>query len=112
SVFDLVGFGTDTTIVFDTRQRRWLVLQGAKISATLPPDHPVVMLFGAASRFASDRGVLAGQVVPPLPERTVVVGDADSGAVVLSNFNGGRADTVAKYRRLHQTVLAWNDPSG
>jgi hypothetical protein len=90
----------DSSLLVARTQRRWLLLDGASIVATLPPD-------GAALR--ETRGVVIGTDTlgwilttrtPPQQPGVTVTGKGDSLALLLVERATGRADTIARLRRM------------
>ena len=51
----------DSSILFDMMSRRWLLLDGARIVVTVPPDAPVVLAMKGYALAADGRGSVAGR---------------------------------------------------
>lgn len=102
--YSQVGFIRETTgdssILGDMLNRRWLLFDGARIVATIPPDHPAIKatqsLIAGTDRFGH---VLINKHAPERNGSTVVT-RKDSFSLVLVDRATGRSDTVARLREL------------
>jgi hypothetical protein len=91
----------DSSIMADIMSRRWLLLDGAQIVITVPPDDPAVQATQSFAFGADARGRVLTQRFPPRRDGVTVIaaGKEDSTAIVLVDRRTGRADTVAMTRR-------------
>jgi hypothetical protein len=88
----------DSTLLPDLLSRRWLVLDGAKVISTLPPDSPVILAMRGFVESADTLGKLMQHVSRPSRPGITVITERDSEAVVLFDRATGRGDTVAQVR--------------
>ena len=100
----------DSTLVYDGGAGRWLILSGARIVATLPPDDPAHTATFAGIRYVDDRGSVAGWSVDRPNPGIADAGVHDSGTIVFVRRGSSRVDTVAKVVRTPQRFFAWTDP--
>jgi hypothetical protein len=96
SVDGLFALGSDSTLLIDQTNRRWLLLVGARIAETLAPDQPAII---NASRGEAGAD-LSDHLLALHPGRTLAdpIGRADSLYATLIRRRGGREDTVARIR--------------
>jgi hypothetical protein len=94
----------DSSLVMDMLSRRWLLLNGASIVATLPPDTPIITAMKGFATGVDGRGYVWQTVNPqsfseqnPTPG-TIEFGPKDSNFIVRGNRTTGALDTVAKVR--------------
>ena len=105
---ELVG---DSSIMALPTDRRWLLLDGPRIVATLPPDAPLV----ADGHFLSgaDRdGHVLYERGEPTRSGVTITDHRDSSYVVLADRRTGRGDTVARKRIAESRREAQVDASG
>jgi hypothetical protein len=90
----------DSSIMADIMGRRWLLLDGARIVVTVPPDDPAVQATQSAAFGADARGWVLTRRSPPRRDGVTVIeeGKEDSTAIVLVDRRTGRADTAAMTR--------------
>ena len=94
----LYPIGRDSTVMHDIMSRRWLIITGAKISATIPSDHPAVREAGSAIYGGDEQGhVLLKKSAPPRNGDTEFT-RKDSNAIALMSRTSGRTDTIARVR--------------
>lgn len=90
----------DSSMIGDPTNRRWLLLDGAKIVGEVPTDHPAVQATAGVVTDVDRMGrVLVLRGAPPRSGTTVFT-RADSTALVRVDGNSGRADTVARLRMM------------
>lgn len=82
------ALGGDSTLADD--MERWLILDGAKVVATLPPDTPAIRAVHLWTLGADRRGHVLTRRYPPR--------DAESLYVALVDRATGRSDTLARLR--------------
>lgn len=107
-IFALAG---DSTVMPVPTTRRWLLLVGARIVATLPPDAPVVRN-GRFIDGADGFGRVLERVAPRPKHGVSEIGAKDSSLLVLADRRTGREDTVGRVRRAGSIVDASLDASG
>jgi hypothetical protein len=78
--------------------RRWLLLDGPKIVATMPPDSPVILATRGFTRGADGLGNVTTTAAPPSKPGETRRTERDSVALVRVSRASGRADTVAMLR--------------
>lgn len=93
-----LALGHDSTLVQDLFVRRWLVLHGARIVRTLPPDDPAIVRTQGVVHAADSLGHVLMIGTPPLEGERVVT-ERDSSVAILVDRATGRPDTVARLRR-------------
>jgi hypothetical protein len=105
----LFELGGDSTLLTDEPSgRRWLVLVGDSIVATLPPDYPLISISSGAPRGA-DRG---GNIVFTRTHGQTKTDHKngfrllDSALVIVANRATGRRDTVLHVMYVDQRVRA------
>lgn len=108
----------DSSILFDLMTRRWLLLDGARIAVTLPPDAPIVLAMKGYALAADSRGFVWKIEAPPSrgggqdgqnwKPGSYDYGATDSNYVVRGHRGSGKLDTLAKLRQpiSRQTVRA------
>lgn len=102
------SIGGDSSIMLDLQQRRWLLFDGARITGSVPPDHPAIIRSQSTFSFADSLGHVMH--VRPAPVKAGVndVTARDSSAVELVARSTGRADTVAMLRpRPHRYTVEY-----
>lgn len=85
--FPVLSWRGDSSLMADWLSRRWLMLRGAEIVGSLPPDHPVVST--GASVFGSDT---LGFVLLGMQQRA----PAESILVLRGGLAGEKFDTVTR----------------
>jgi hypothetical protein len=113
--------GGDSSIMFDPLTRRWLLLDGAKIVVTMPPDAPIVTAMKGYALGADSRGSVwktdapaptgsggRSESVESWKAGTYDTEATDSAYLLRGSRATGKLDTVAKLRpaRSRQTVRA------
>lgn len=108
----LHALGTDTTLATDAQARRWLLIEGSRIVKTIPSDDPA-MIGTRGVVFGTDRfgHILASGGELPT-SGTKEMGLGDSALVYLTSLWNGRADTVAKFRRVQLTYIVFGEAGG
>ena len=92
------GTAGDSSLMIDGMGGRWLILDGAKIVGSVPPDAPFVRRVGSGGLiYGADRyGNVLGNHSPPLNPRGYPIKPADSSYSVLISVRTGRVDTIAR----------------
>lgn len=88
----------DSSLLPDMLSRRWLLLDGSKVVATLPPDSPVIRATRGFVDGADTLGHFIQHVGLPSRAGITVTTERDSEAVVLFDRATGHADTIARVR--------------
>lgn len=102
----------DSTLTPDLMNGRWLMLQGAAIVGTIPPDNPAVAGSRGGLRGADARGhILTTSGALPGPG-TQTLGKGDSTSLLLLDRSTGRADTIGRLRSPPTTIKTDTDKSG
>ena len=96
-VYQLRG---DSSLLVARTQRRWLLLDGASIVATLPPDAAALRETRSVVIGTDTLGRILTTRTPPLQPGVTVIGKGDSLALLLVDRATGRADTIARLRRM------------
>lgn len=112
AVGSLIPLTEDSSLVTDSRNRRWLLLDGATIVSTVPADHPLIQATLGFALGMSDKGAVLTLMTRPVPTGVTLVGNSDSTAILLISRSAGSADTVASLRRAPQRTEAIVNPSG
>ena len=95
----LFAIGGDSTILPDTRNGRWLLLHGASIASTTPPDAPAIASGARLPLGADDRGnVIITRASGVGGGALVTTTTPDSILLLRISRSTGRADTVATVR--------------
>jgi hypothetical protein len=104
--------GGDSSLMGDILQRRWLVLNGARLVGVVPPDHPAVAKTHGSVSFADQRGYVL--FLRPIAEKAGVseISTSDSTAVELISRNTGKVDTVSMLRPLPRRRTIAYGPDG
>ncbi len=102
----------DSTIMADFNNRRWLLLHGANIVQTVPPDHPGVRASNGFIRNIDRFGHIAIVTSRPYRNGTTEFTRADSVALVLMDRTTGRMDTIARLRERPRRVAVQMDSLG
>jgi hypothetical protein len=108
----LTSIGTDSTLMPDWRNGRWLVLVKDQILHTLPPDHPANKASWGLLRGSDSRGHVLTTTSPPIREGTPTLGKADSIAAVIVTFATGASDTVGRLRTAPLTIWTERNQAG
>src|SRR5688572_10525457 len=96
-VFQLRG---DSSLLVARTQRRWLLLDGASFVATLPPDEAALRETRGIVIGTDTLGRILTTRTPPQQPGVTVTGKGDSLALLLVERATGRADTIARLRRM------------
>ena len=88
----------DSSILSDFSNLRWLLFDGAKIVATVPPDNAAVRAARAGISGVDRFGHVMREESPPPRPGTTVFTRADSNALVFVDRRSGKVDTVARLR--------------
>lgn len=107
----LVALGADSTLLLDPGTRRWLLLVGPRIVATLSPSDSVVERAGTAV-FGADR--LGNVISTSLIDREVVVGDRQRDRVAVQRVHrpSARTDTLLIIKGAEHQVQVENVGGG
>lgn len=103
----LYALGGDTTLLTDEPEgRRWVLLAGDRIVATLPPDHPLIDVSSGAPRGADRLGNIvlartASQKRTPLKMGFRLL---DSSHVIVASRANSRLDTMMRALNVDQRV--------
>jgi hypothetical protein len=108
----LTSIGTDSTLMADWRNGRWLVLLKDQIVHTLPPDHPANKASWGLLRGSDSRGHVLTTTSPPIREGTPTLGKADSIAAVIVTVATGASDTVGRLRTAPLTIWTERNQAG
>lgn len=93
----LVSLAGDSSLIVDWGNQRWLILSGARVAVTVPPESPALTATRVSVTSADGSGyVLAEVYARPLPGRRW--NPADSMCLVRVERTTGRADTVGRIR--------------
>jgi len=98
-VFPLHPAGGDSSVMGDVLSRRLLLLDGPRVVATLPPDHPAVVATKGFVRGADALGRILSFALPDPPNGVSTTTLADSQTVLLVSRGRLRVDSVAKLRQ-------------
>jgi hypothetical protein len=108
----LFALGGDSTLLTDISLRRWLILEGARIVATLPPDQPAIRATQGAILGADANGHVLSLQYPLPPSGVTSYTEKDSLKLVRTTISTGRSDTVAAVRRNPSTTEVERDAEG
>ncbi len=97
-VAPLKALAGDSTLLPDMVSRRWLLLDGAKVVSTLPPDSPVIQATRGYVDGADTLGHFIQHIGLPSRPGITVITERDSEAVVRFDRATGHADTIARVR--------------
>ncbi len=111
-VAQLRALGSDSSLLGDFMNRRWLLLHRDSIVVTVPPDDRAVALTEALSSGADDRGNVMREFSPERANGTTVTDDRDSNAVVLVSRRTAKADTIAWIRNVERRIEMQRGPEG
>ncbi len=112
-VSPVFALGGDSTLMADSDGRRWFVLDGARIVATLPPDsRPIVATGGETVRGADRFGNVIVNVTPRPPSGVSSTTYKDSVWIVRVSLATGRVDTIARARAVSYTKEVGRDAAG
>ena len=102
----LIPLAGDSTLMVDWIARRWLVLDGARIAATVPPEAPAITATNAFLLSADRSGhVLADVYARPVAGQRF--NPADSMRVIRVERTTGRVDTVGRIRSRYERGRAF-----
>lgn len=93
------ALASDSSLMIDRLSRRWLLLDGQTIVATIPADAPVITATEGFGTGADANGFVLTFKSPPARPGASQTGKADSTTVVLVWRSTGHADTIARLRR-------------
>ena len=105
SISGLFGLAGDSTLLVDDENRRWLLLRGTRVVATLPPDAPATVA-ARQGELGTDR---VGHLLAQLNAGRVAgdpLGRLDSPYVALVDRRTGKADTVGRIRAAPRLQVA------
>ena len=106
SVGQLFVLTGDSTLMPDWGSQRWLVLDGAAVAVTMPPESPAIRATNVSVTGADVRGHVLGVVFRrPVPNRPF--DPTDSMLIVLVKRTTGRADTVGRIRSAYERGRAF-----
>lgn len=88
----------DSSLLPDLMGGRWLLLAGARIVVTVPPDDPAVKATGRFAFGADALGRVLERREPPRADGRTDTDARDSTSINLINRATGRSETVAKLR--------------
>jgi hypothetical protein len=108
----LSALGTDSTLLDDGANGRWLVLLNDQVVHTLPPDHPAIKSARGLLRGTDARGQILTTTSPPIREGKPTLGKGDSIAAVIVRLSTGASDTVGRLRTAPLTVWTERDQAG
>jgi hypothetical protein len=108
----LSALGTDSILIDDRDNGRWLVLLKDQIVHTLPPDHPAIKASRGVLRGTDSRGHVLTTTAPPIREGKPTLGKGDSIAAVIVTFATGASDTVGRLRAAPLTVWTERNQAG
>lgn len=108
----LQALGGDSTLVSDLISRRWLLLAGDRIVATLPPDDPAVQVTRSLIFGADSLGFVSTRVDPTIRDGVTILTHRDSFALVLVHRASAVADTVARLRMMGRRMTQQSDANG
>jgi len=97
-VAPIKGLAGDSSLLPDMISRRWLLLDGAKVVSTLPPDSPVIRAMRGYVDGADTLGHFIQHIGLPSRAGLTMITERDSEAVVLFDRATGHADTIARVR--------------
>lgn len=92
----LMPLGGDSTLLVDASSRRWLLLEGERIVATIPPDHPGFRATNGSILGADRLGYVLTEKAAPLDSMNPATTTMDSALVLRVALASGRMDTVAR----------------
>jgi hypothetical protein len=92
----LLALGGDSTLVSDAGNRRWLLMDGARIVATLPPETPAIKLAPGIVYGADRMGHVLTSRSAPRPNNSDFTAPPDSMFILLVNRSTGSADTIGR----------------
>jgi hypothetical protein len=106
----ILAIGGDSTLIPDEGLKRWLILNGTSVVATVPAER---MGFGATSPLAGiqadRRGFLVKKVVAAFDSAAAAAGIPDSALVLRTTRAGGKVDTLTRLRRIPVRVETTTD---
>jgi len=108
----LTALGTDSTLMPDRANGRWLVLLKDRIVHTFPPDHPVINAARGLLRGTDSYGHVLITTPPPIREDKLALGKADSMTALFVTLATGTSDTVGRLRTAPLNVWTERDNSG
>lgn len=104
------AIGGDSSMLLDAMNRRWLLLDGARIVKTVPPDHPGVLGALGVARGVDRFGHFLNS--PILPMRAGTFEAKDPEPLYLVSRATGQADTIERLLPVPQIRRAWADDQG
>lgn len=104
--------GGDTTIMDERSSHRWLLIDGAKIVGTVPPDHPAVRATGARINGLDRLGNVLYRQSQPAPAGSKTYTRADSNWLVFVDRHTGAIDTIGRTRARPLRVETQIDADG
>ena len=93
------GLAADSSVMSDNANRRWLLLHGDRVVATIPPDDPAVLAAAGIVSGADTFGHVLTQRRPPPKPGPSIIGKDDSTTLVLVSRARGTVDTLTAVRR-------------
>ena len=99
--------GGDSSLMADFMGRRILLLDGDKVVATIPADHPIIRATQGFVRYADRFGHVLSLKSSDAPTGESVTGARDSSTVLRFHRTTGRIDTITKVldRPMERTVV-------
>ncbi|HEX7024354.1 MAG TPA: hypothetical protein VF187_06015 [Gemmatimonadales bacterium] len=102
----------DSSIMFDLTSRRWLMLDGPRIVATLSADVPAVAATQGLATGADSLGFVITVRSPRMPAGVIVYGKRDSTNVVRINRATGAETIIARTRQSPSRIETDQDARG
>lgn len=99
--------GGDSSLMADFMGRRILLLDGDKVVATIPADHPIIRATQGFVRYADRFGHVLSLKSSEAPTGESVTGARDSSTVLRFHRTTGKVDTITKIldRPMERTVV-------
>ena len=111
-VGDVHQLAGDSSIMADFGNRRWLLLSGATIVGTVPPDHPGVRTTRGVIHAIDRFNHLLVKSDKPYRNGITEVTRADSNPLLLMDRNTGRMDTITQLRDRPRRIAVQMDSLG
>ncbi|HEY7566986.1 MAG TPA: hypothetical protein VH762_05415 [Gemmatimonadaceae bacterium] len=111
SLSPLYAIGSDSTLMSDGGNGRWLILENDRIAGTVPPDNPAVRASRGAFRGIDKNGRVLTTTPPPIRNGVQTLGKGDSNAVLIVTASGD-VDTVAKVQMPSLVLKSTVDGAG